>query len=95
MPLPPGMPTLKTDSLTAVPKLSRDAASSLYSGGTPLSHREEAAATRERPSQRAGNTEVAAFSQLLTNRHATAADKMKAATEVCTSGRSPLRTHRY
>lgn len=65
-----------------VPRLSRKAASQLYSGGPPLSHREAAASTRDRPSQRAGNAEVTIFSQLLTDRHSTAAEKMKAATEL-------------
>ena len=63
-------------------KLSKKAASQMYFGGPPLSSREEAAAERDRPSERKRNTEVAIFSGMLTDRHSSASEKIKAATEL-------------
>ena len=45
-------------------RLSKKGASQMYFGGPPLSHREAAAAERERPSQRAGDTEVRVFMEV-------------------------------
>ena len=63
-------------------RLSKKSKSKMYHGGPALSHREQAAMDREAPSQRAGNTEVMVFSGMLTDRHASVTDKIKAATEL-------------
>ena len=73
---------LAEDFPDAPKKLGKKAASQMYHGGAPLSHREQAAAEREQRSKRGGNTEVHVFSQLLTDRHSSASEKIKAATEL-------------
>ena len=65
---------------TAPKRLSKKAAAKMYHGGPPLSHREQAALDRATP--RAGNTEVAVSLNILTDRHSSAAEKIKAATEL-------------
>jgi hypothetical protein len=50
---------LQTDFPSAPKKLSKKGMSQMYHGGAPLSHREEAAIARDRPSQRAGNVRSA------------------------------------
>ena len=70
---------------SVIPPLSRVAAHELYQA-PPLSHREAAASQRDEvvagsPSHRAKTTEVKIYSELLTDRHASLTDKLKAATE--------------
>ena len=69
-----------------IPPLSRVAAHELYQA-PPLSHREAAASQRDAdvagsPSHRAKTTEVKIYSELLTDRHSSLTEKLKAATEL-------------
>lgn len=71
---------------SVIPPLSRVAAHELYQA-PPLSHREAAASQRDTdvagsPSHRAKTTEVKIYSELLTDRHSSLTEKLKAATEL-------------